>query len=120
MDDDPGMLYLLENMLKRVRPSAVAAIDAETALSLLKEGIHPALAITDQQLPGMQGFAVARLVRERFPKTPIILCSRCPVPCGAGAWHTKESGGVQRLVKPFDPQRPEEAVDRALQSKTGR
>ncbi len=120
VDDDPGMLYLLENMLKRMYASVVTAIDAETALSLLKEGMRPALVITDQKLPGMQGFAFARLVRERFPETPIILCSSCPVHCDAGLWHMKEDGDIQMLVKPFDPQRLKEAVDRALQPKTGK
>lgn len=120
VDDDPGMLSLLENMLKKGHPSVVTAADAETALSLFEEGVRPALVITAQKLPGMQGPAFARLVRERFPKTPIILCSSCPVHHDAGLWYMQENGGIQRLMKPFDPQRLKEAVDRALQPKTGR
>ena len=77
VDDDPGILYLLEKLLNQMRLSVVTAADAETALSLFEKGMHPALVITDQKLPGIQGIAFARLVRKRFPRMPIILCSSC-------------------------------------------
>lgn len=120
MDDDPGILYLLEKLLNQMRLSVVTAADAETALSLFEKGMHPALVITDQKLPGIQGIAFARLVRKRFPRMPIILCSSCSAMHDAQSCHMGADEDIQRFVKPFDPQRLKEAVDRALQPKTGR
>lgn len=37
MDDDPGILYLLEKLLNQMRLSVVTAADAETALSLFEK-----------------------------------------------------------------------------------
>ena len=65
----------LKSCWNQLRLSVVTAADAETALSLFEKGMHPALVITDQKLPGIQGIAFARLVRKRFPRMPIILCS---------------------------------------------
>lgn len=120
VDDDPGILYLLEKLLNQMRLSVVTAADAETALSLFEKGMHPALVITDQKLPGIQGIAFARLVRKRFPRMPIILCSSCSAMHDAQSCHMGADEDIQRFVKPFDPQRLKEAVDRALQPKTGR
>ena len=76
--------------------------------------MHPALVITDQKLPGIQGIAFARLVRKRFPRMPIILCSSCSAMHDAQSCHMGADEDIQRFVKPFDPQRLKEAVDRAL------
>ena len=114
------LFYLLEKLLNQMRLSVVTAADAETALSLFEKGMHPALVITDQKLPGIQGIAFARLVRKRFPRMPIILCSSCSAMHDAQSCHMGADEDIQRFLKPFDPQRLKEAVDRALQPKTGR
>ena len=99
--------------------SSVTAADAETALSLFEKGMHPALVITDQKLPGIQGIAFARLVRERLAIATVFAAALSAMH-DAQSCHMGADEDIQRFVKPFDPQRLKEAVDRALQPKTGR
>ena len=120
VDDDPGILYLLEKLLNQIQLSVVTAADAETALSLFERGCIRLSSLRIKNCRVYRGIAFARLVRKRFPRMPIILCSSCSAMHDAQSCHMGADEDIQRFVKPFDPQRLKEAVDRALQPKTGR
>ncbi len=52
------------------------AATAEEAIALLDGGAHVDLVFSDIQMPGaLDGVALRRFVRERFPSLPVILTS---------------------------------------------
>lgn len=54
------------------------ASDGAAAIALLERGLEPALLITDMQMPGIDGIAVAHFARARFPQLPIVLVTGHP------------------------------------------
>ena len=103
VDDLPENLLALEALIKRDDREVFKALSADEALSLLLQHDF-ALAILDVQMPGMNGFELAELMRgtEKTRSIPIIFVS------AAGrernyAFTGYESGAVDFLHKPLDP-----------------
>ncbi|MBK7859069.1 MAG: response regulator [Archangiaceae bacterium] len=102
VDDRPSNLTALEAVLQPLGAELVKATSGEEALWRLLEHEF-ALVLLDVQMPGLDGFRVAQLIRER-PSTqslPIIFLtalSREPDHIFRGYEH----GAVDYLVKPFD------------------
>ncbi len=99
VDDDPDMLHLLSLRLAAAGYRVAAVESAEQAL--VQMAVHrPALVISDVQLPGRDGHALFREIRERFPTVPVILLTaHGTIPDAVDA----VSRGVQGyLTKPFD------------------
>ena len=73
VDDQPARLLTYESILSGLELRCVRALSGEEALQqLLKEEF--AVILLDVSMPGMDGFELARLIREhpRLEKTPII------------------------------------------------
>lgn len=103
VDDLQENLVALEALIRGPGRRIFTARSGEAALSLMLE--HPfALAILDVQMPSMNGFELAELMRgtERTRGIPIVFVS-------AGgrelnyAFRGYESGAVDFLYKPLDP-----------------
>jgi signal transduction histidine kinase len=102
VDDLPENLLALEALIKRDDRQVYKALSADEALSLLLQHDF-ALAIIDVQMPGMNGFELAELMRgtEKTRSIPIIFVS------AAGrernyAFTGYENGAVDFLHKPLD------------------
>ncbi|AZD48831.1 Signal transduction histidine kinase [Pseudomonas chlororaphis] len=102
VDDLPENLLALEALIKREDRQVYRALSADEALSLLLEHEF-AMAILDVQMPGMNGFELAELMRgtEKTKNIPIVFVS------AAGreldyAFKGYESGAVDFLHKPLD------------------
>ncbi|MGG7651523.1 Signal transduction histidine kinase [Pseudomonas frederiksbergensis] len=102
VDDLPENLLALEALIKREDRIVYKALSADEALSLLLQHEF-AMAILDVQMPGMNGFELAELMRgtEKTKNIPIVFVS-------AGgrelnyAFKGYESGAVDFLYKPLD------------------
>jgi signal transduction histidine kinase len=103
VDDRPENLMALERTLVGVDVALHRATTGEAALAATLERDF-ALAILDVQMPGMDGFELAELLRGD-PKTkhmPIIFLT-------AASWEEEqifkgyESGAVDYIVKPYNP-----------------
>jgi DNA-binding response OmpR family regulator len=75
------------------------ASDAESALALLPERAFD-LAIVDLMMPGTNGIQLARIVRERFPHTRVVLTSAYHL--SEGQLVRADCGAVGFVPKPFD------------------
>ncbi|HUR21517.1 MAG TPA: diguanylate cyclase [Vicinamibacterales bacterium] len=64
-DDDPVARRLLERTLQRMGHEVLAVADGTAALNALLDPAGPRLAILDWMMPGLDGLAVCRAVRER-------------------------------------------------------
>jgi CheY-like chemotaxis protein len=71
VDDDPGMRDILTIFMDRAGHDAVTAEDGFKALDLLDKSNYDVV-ITDGFMPEMTGFALCRVVRDRFPHVLVI------------------------------------------------
>lgn len=103
VDDLPENLLALEALIRAPGRVVYRAGSAESALTLLLEHEF-ALAIVDVQMPGMNGFELAELMRgtERTRHIPIIFVSAAGREMNY-AFQGYESGAVDFLHKPLDP-----------------
>lgn len=104
VDDKPENLVALESVLSRLSAEILKATTGDEALRL---ALHHsfALAILDVQMPGMDGFEIARLMRfdESSKNTPIIFLSAVY----SDDYHQflgYKSGAVDFITKPFNPE----------------
>ena len=102
VDDDPGLLGLLERLLELEDLDVTAVMSGEAALAAAREE-RPDLAILDVNLPGLSGYEVCRALRELYgPTLPIVFVSGArtePYDRVAGLL----LGADDYLVKPFAP-----------------
>ena len=103
VDDRPANLLALEAILDGLGLNLVRARSGEEALRLLEAGDFAAV-LLDVQMPGMDGFETARLIRsrERGGRTPILFVTAHE---GDRAWVERAYalGAVDYLVKPLVP-----------------
>jgi len=102
VDDLPENLLALEALIKGPDRSVYQAQSADEALSLLLEHEF-ALAILDVQMPGMNGFELAEMMRgtEKTKNIPIVFVSAAGRELNY-AFKGYESGAVDFLHKPLD------------------
>lgn len=97
VDDDPGNIDLLVEMLKD-KFVVKAARNGEVALKISRLSVQPDLVLLDVIMPGMSGYEVCRELKVD-PATaaiPVIFLSGEQV-------QAKEHGAVSSLCKPVDP-----------------
>ncbi|WPN27425.1 hybrid sensor histidine kinase/response regulator [Pseudomonas sp. P5_109] len=102
VDDLPENLLALEALIKREDRIVFKALSADEALSLLLQHEF-AMAILDVQMPGMNGFELAELMRgtEKTRNIPIVFVSAAGREMNY-AFKGYESGAVDFLHKPLD------------------
>ncbi|VVP37848.1 Sensor histidine kinase RcsC [Pseudomonas fluorescens] len=102
VDDLPENLLALEALIRREDRIVYKALSADEALSLLLQHEF-AMAILDVQMPGMNGFELAELMRgtEKTRNIPIVFVSAAGRELNY-AFKGYESGAVDFLYKPLD------------------
>jgi signal transduction histidine kinase len=103
VDDLEENLVALEALIRQPERRVFSARSGEQALSLMLEHTF-ALAILDVQMPSMNGFELAELMRgtERTRSIPIVFVSAAGHELNY-AFRGYESGAVDFLYKPLDP-----------------
>src|SRR5215207_3110523 len=104
VDDRPENLLVMETILADLNQNLVCAISAREALKfLLLEEV--ALILLDVQMPGLDGFELAELIRERerTQHTPIIFMSATSVD-EQYVFKGYALGAVDYITKPFNPE----------------
>jgi DNA-binding NtrC family response regulator len=111
VDDDTTIREMLFELLSEEH-SCQSAKTAVEALSLLEKETFDVL-LTDISMPGLSGLELLEIMRQRYPKTPVIIIS------GAGdldhAQRLINRGAFAYLLKPFRLEKVEESVKQALQ-----
>ncbi len=102
VDDTPENLFILERVLRRLPAHIIRASSGQEALiAALNNNL--ALAILDVQMPEMDGYELASLLREHddFRTLPIIFVSAV-YSDEHHVFKGYEAGAVDFIVKPFD------------------
>ena len=72
VEDDPNLRQLMSVFLRRNGFEVMRAQDGEEALSMM-ESAMPDLIVCDIMMPRMDGFALARDLRQAYPELPILM-----------------------------------------------
>ncbi len=112
VDDDPLLLDTLREILTAGGYDALAETNSMAALAQIVD-LRPDVIITDVKMPGLDGFALLREVRERQPEVPVILLT------GEGSVEmalraVREEGAYHFFEKPVDNERLLAVVGGAL------
>ena len=104
VDDRPANLDSLHAVLAPLGHSLVRATSGEEALRYLLDH-DPAVILLDVQMPAMNGFETATMIRqrERSERTPIIFLTAVDA-SSDDVFKGYATGAVDYLLKPFEPQ----------------
>ena len=92
VDDEELVRVSTAEMLKYLGYAVIEAQSAEAAMSLIAEGTHFDVLITDHLMPGMSGTDLAHEVRTARSGVPVLLIS---------GYSDAVEVGLPRLTKPF-------------------
>ena len=103
VDDDPDVRDLVDQLLARAGYDRALAGSGEEAVSLLEQRT-PALIVLDLNMPGMDGWSVAALVRkhERTARIPILVLTGLTQNVENAA---RRAGATAFAMKPIDSKR---------------
>ncbi|HET7400713.1 MAG TPA: response regulator [Usitatibacter sp.] len=104
VDDDAAGLLAMESILGSLGARIVTALSGEAALKRVLEEDFAAI-LMDVQMPGIDGFTTARMIRERnrSRNTPIIFMTAAQEDL-ASMFRSYRAGAVDYLVKPVIPE----------------
>lgn len=108
VDDEPVARQVLRELLEELQ--VTLAGEAATGLEAVEQiaRLKPDIALVDLQMPGLDGFGVARALRgERLPLVIFVTAF------DKHALQAFESGAVDYLLKPVRRERLEAALDKA-------
>ncbi len=100
VEDEAPLRRLAERALLRAGHDVAVAEDAESALEMVEAGLVPSMLVSDVSMPGMDGVALANILRSRLPGLPVLLVSGyapAAVEAELGA------GRLRYLPKPYKP-----------------
>ena len=103
VDDDPEVLDLCDMLLERAGYERALAGSGEEAVSLLEQRT-PNLIVLDLNMPGMDGWSVAALVRkhENTARIPILVMTSLAQNVENAA---RRAGATAFVMKPLDAKR---------------
>ena len=114
VDDAEGIRTYLKNLLPMKGYEVLLAEDGARALALLREGATPDVIVLDVMMPGMDGLATLRGIREVAPGVPVIMLS--VVGKASTIVEAMSLGAADYLNKPFEEEELEIALVRVLET----
>ncbi|HMI94357.1 MAG TPA: EAL domain-containing protein, partial [Polyangiales bacterium] len=100
VDDDETVRRSVQRMLTREGYAVVEAANGDAAVEILARDRFDAV-LSDISMPGLDGIALLRVVRERDPDVPVVLLTG--VPELRTALSALELGAYRYLAKPVAP-----------------
>ncbi|AKF09314.1 sigma-54-dependent transcriptional regulator [Sandaracinus amylolyticus] len=111
VDDEPGVLYMLREVLSERGHDVIAVSSGAAALAHIDGA---SLVVSDLAMPGMDGLALLAHVHERRPELPFVLITAHGNERVAVS--AMKAGAYDYLTKPVDIDELRLVVDRALES----
>lgn len=111
VDDDPTVRRSIGRILEHAGYEVESISDGRQALGRVREADFNAI-VSDIAMPGFDGIALLRAVRENDLDLPVILVTG--EPSMDTAIEAVEYGAVRYLLKPFEAEALEQAVEHAV------
>lgn len=111
VEDDAALRRAIGRMLERMGHQVIEAEDGARAIELSAKD-HFDVVLTDIMMPGVDGIAVLRAVRERDLDVPVLLMTGAPDLDTAVA--AIALGALEYLTKPIGTEALGKSIDRAL------
>jgi two-component system cell cycle response regulator DivK len=113
VEDNEQNRYLVTFLLQQSGYHVVAATDGQAAIEAVRSFV-PSLILLDIQLPGMDGYAVARALREiaALKRVPILAVTSYAMP--GDREKALAAGCTGYIEKPIDPETFVSEVELAL------
>jgi DNA-binding NtrC family response regulator len=73
VDNELHMLEIVQETLNTFGYKVIPRPDAESALSVIRDGTDIDLVITDYRMPGMNGVEFLTILRKALPSVPVIM-----------------------------------------------
>ena len=112
VDDDESLRRVTQLQLEEAGYFAITAANGEEALRRVEEDA-PALVITDLKMPGVSGLDLLRKVRERYPRTAVVMVTAFGSVETAVA--AMKAGAYDYITKPIDYEELMIVVNRAVE-----
>lgn len=113
-DDDRTTRSALRLLLMENRYIVIGeAMDGEKAIELCLS-LNPNIAFIDINMPKVDGHLAAQQIRQRNPKTGVIMISSLPTL--SNVRQAMESGAGGFVVKPFNASKVVEAINNCMKS----
>jgi len=102
VDDEPDMCWALEQILQKNGFFTRKALSAKDALSIIETNRFR-LVFLDAKLPDVEGFELARQIREKNPSTTIVIISGYFYKDGLEVQAALQQGLISDFIsKPFN------------------
>jgi len=111
VDDEPDMLDNVARILRRGAYACCTVANGREALALIGRH-HPDLILTDLRMPGMDGLALLRAIKQLSPPTPVVIFTAYT--SEANAQEALAAGAAAFLAKPFSGAQLLQTVRQAL------
>ena len=113
VDDSPSMRQMVAFTLKNAGFNVVEAVDGQDAFEKSSQRDYN-LVLTDQNMPRMDGISLTKKLRDnpKFKTTPILILTTESSDLMKQAG--KSAGATGWLVKPFDPTRLIEVIQKVI------
>ena len=112
VDDEPTVCQSVQKILRRKGYEVRQALCVSAALETLEAGRSFDLIIADLMMPQVGGIELLKIVRERWPGTPVLIITGYA--SIASAVEATRFGAVGYLPKPFTPDELEKAVNKVM------
>ena len=113
IDDEPGMLTLIERFARGLSFNVVCHNGAGGVLGRIEE-IHPDVVVVDLQMPEINGLEVLRAIREVDPDCAVVLMTAHA--SVDSAIEAVKLGALDYLTKPIDFERLRDLLTTVLQN----
>jgi two-component system response regulator HydG len=113
VDDESGVLSYLEDTLSTFGYNVIPKPDAQSALSVIREGTKVDLVMTDYSMPGMGSHEYFTALRQALPSVPIIILTGYGSADIEGKLHS--IGRFEYVTKPVDARELGRIVKAALE-----
>jgi len=98
VDDDPEVSEVLELMLAQMGHRVAVVAQGAVAVALFEQGDYD-LVITDLGMPDISGWEVAKAIKEKSPRTPVVLITGWGVQLDSEEMSRSGVDGI--IAKPF-------------------
>jgi|WetSurMetagenome_2_1015567.scaffolds.fasta_scaffold02958_2 DNA-binding NtrC family response regulator len=116
VDDEQDACTMVHRILAAKGHEVVTFTEGQRALLWL-ERYRPHLTVLDLKLPGMDGIALLRLIRENDPRAKVVILTAYP--SAESASEALRLGAAKYLIKPIEIDELETNVEDVLSSNSG-